>query len=116
VPQSNAETRVRRVDVEHPELAVTGVSEAMDGADRSGDVRAGTGAHDVGADRELRLALQHVEGIDVVGVRVRLDSLEVRAEAQLDYLELAKLGQDAVMPVPARDSLPAVRLDDEAVH
>jgi len=84
VTQPNAETRVRGVDVEHAQLAVAGVAEPVDGADRSGDIRPGTGADGVVPDRELGLALEHVEGIDVVGMRVPVDSLEVRPEAQLD--------------------------------
>jgi hypothetical protein len=87
------------VDVEHPELAVAGVAKPVHGADGSGDVRPRTGSYNLGAERELGLTLQHVEGIDVVGVAVQVDSLEVRPEAQLDDLELGKFGQDAVMPL-----------------
>jgi hypothetical protein len=83
------------VDVEHPELAVAGVAKPVRGADRSGDVGARTGAYNLGAERELGLTLQHVEGIDVVGVAVQVDPLEVRPEAQLDDLELGKFGQYA---------------------
>jgi hypothetical protein len=86
------------------------------GADRSGEVGARTGAYNLGAERELGLTLQHVEGIDVVGVAVQVDPLEVRPEAQLDDLELGKFGQDAVLLLTPRNALAAARLDDDPVH
>ena len=80
--------RIRRLDV-------PGVAEAMDDAGRRGHVRAGRRAEHLAADRELGLALEHVERVDVVVVRVQVDALERGAEAHVDDLELGQLGEHA---------------------
>jgi len=104
------------VDIQHAELAVGRVAESVNDADRCRDVGAEADANDVVPHDELGFALEHVEGVDMFRVAVRVDSLEVRPEAQLHDLELGQLGEDAVMPVGARDLLAIVRTDEDAVH
>src|SRR4051795_8795224 len=58
---------------------------------------AGTGLVRLLADRELDLALEHPERVDVVGVGVRIDG-EIRAEAELEGLDLRELDEHAVLP------------------
>ena len=67
--------------VEHAQLALAGVAEAVHDADRRRGVAAGAGAEDLVADGELGFSFEDVEGVDVVGVGVRVDAFEVRAEA-----------------------------------
>ncbi len=82
-----------------------------------GNEGAGAGAHHVVADRELRLAVEHVERIDEAVVHVRVDALEVRPETQLDRLELRELGQDPVVPMRALHALASVGSEcHDAVH
>jgi hypothetical protein len=84
----------------------------VDDADGSCNVGAGPHADDLVAHDELGLALEDVEGVDVVGVAVRVDALEVRPEGQFDDLELGQLGEDAVMTMGAGDLL-ALTLPEE---
>ncbi len=88
----------------------------MDDADRRGDIGAWPGADDLRADGELGLALEDVEGIDLVGVGVRLHALELGPEAELDHLELGQLGQDPVRSGPANELFAPVGAGDDAVH
>jgi len=67
------------------------------------------GAEEIVSDQELVLAGEHVERVDVILVGVRVDALEVGAEAELDHLELRKIAQDSVVPLPAGDVLAAFR-------
>ena len=96
------------MDVEHPELAISDVPEPVDDADRRGDVRAGAEANGLVSDDELGFALEYVEGVDLVGVAVRLDALEVRAEPEFDHFEVGQLGEDPVVAGPTRDLLAPV--------
>ena len=52
----------------------------------------------------------------MVGVAVRLDSLEVGAEAELDHLEVGQLGQDPVVSGAASELFAPVGSGDDAVH
>ena len=88
----------------------------MDDADRRCDVRAAPAAEDLVADGELGLALEDVEGVDLVCVGVRLHALELGPEAELDHLELGQLGQDPVVSRPAHELFAPVRAGDDAVH
>jgi hypothetical protein len=74
--------------------------------------RARAGANRLAFDLELGLALEDVEGVDVVCVGVRVDALEVRAEAEQERLQLGQLGEDAV---PA-NTLPLAGADDDSVR
>src|SRR5262249_18364822 len=67
-------------------------------------------------DGELCLALEHVERVDLVVVRVRLDAFELLTEGELDHLELGELGEDPVAPAGAGDVLAAVRAVDDPWH
>lgn len=86
------------MDVQHHEIAVAGDAEAVLDADGRGNPCPGTGVHDSAVDRELGLALEDVERIDVVSVAVEVDAREVRAEAELEDLELGQLREYAVLP------------------
>ena len=83
----------------------------MPNADRRGDVRSRSRTDDVVADGEVGLSLENVEGVDVVGMLVRLDALKLGTEANLDHLELGELDQDAVFSGAAWDPLATVRPD-----
>ena len=115
--QALREADVRGVDVEQAELGVTGVPEAVDDARRGRHERARLGAEDLASDPEFRLAGEHVERVDEVGVRVRVDALEVGSEPELDRFELRELAQDPVVPCGALDVLAAFRPQgDDGVH
>ncbi len=58
---------------------------------------------------ELGLALEHVERVDVVGVGVRVDALEVRPEGELEHLELAAALRGRGGPGRAPSSLALAR-------
>jgi hypothetical protein len=75
------------MDVENPQLAVTRIPKAVNRSDRCGHPGSGAGTDDLIAERELGLAVEDIEGIDMVwvGVWVNADS---RAKAGIDYLEL----------------------------
>ena len=72
---------------------------------------------DVIPDLKLGLAGEHVERVDVVVVGMRINSLEVGSEAQLDDLELWKLPENPVMSLAARELFPAFWAEcDDAVQ
>jgi hypothetical protein len=75
------------MDVENPKLAVARVPKAVHHSDRCGHPCPRTSTDDLVAERELGLALENIEGIDVVSVGVWVDA-ESRAKAGIDYLEL----------------------------
>jgi hypothetical protein len=58
------------VDVENPKLAVARVPKAVNYSDRYGHPRSGASSDDLIAERELGLAFENIEGIDVVSVGV----------------------------------------------
>src|SRR6185437_8202517 len=97
LPQAVCEAGVRRAQVQHPELARAGVAEPVHRADRRRDEAARAEAVRLAVERELGLALEHEEAVGVRAMRVRLDALEIRAEAKLDHLELVDLAQDAMV-------------------
>ena len=67
----------------------------------------GAGPEDVIPDLELGLSSEHEERVDVVVVGMRINSLEVGAEAQLDDLELWKLPENPVMSLAPHELFPA---------
>ena len=95
------------MDVEEPELGVGRVAEAVRDPCRRRDKASRPGSEDLVADEELGLAGEDVERVDVILVDVRVDALEVRAEAQLDDLELRQLAEDAVVALGPLDPFPA---------
>ena len=102
------------MDVQHAEVTRTAVPKAVHDSDRRGDVGAGTGLDDLAADDELGLAFEHVEGVDVVGVAVRRNALEVGTEGELDHLELRELGEDPMEAGSPGNLFAAVRAGDDA--
>jgi hypothetical protein len=103
------------VEVQEPELARADVAEAVPHADRGRDVVARTGADDLLADDELGLPLEHVEGVDVIRMSVRVDAFEVGAEAKLERLELGELREDAVEALPAGKELALAGAEEDAL-
>ena len=71
----------------------------------SGDVGAWAGADGLVADRELELALEDVEGVDLVGMDVGRDGAELGLARELDHLELLALGLDDEVAVLSGDRL-----------
>ena len=72
-------------------------------ARRRRDERAGADANGLVADRELELALEDVERVELVLMDVRGDRPELRFARELDHLELLLLGLDDEVAVLARD-------------
>jgi hypothetical protein len=93
------------VDVDYPKLGAADVPEAVLHATRGGDEAPGARAEDLLAHLELGLAVEHVERVDVVGMAVKRDALEVGAEPELDHLVLRKLAEDAMVALATRDML-----------
>jgi hypothetical protein len=93
VAQAAGETRVRRMDGQHPQFFVSDVAEAVGDTDRGGDVGTRPRAHDLVADHELGLTFDHEEGIDVIRMAVGLHPFEVRAESQVDHFQFGKFRQ-----------------------
>jgi hypothetical protein len=60
---------------------------AVNHSGRCGHPCSSAGTDDLVAERELGLALENIEGIDVVSVGVWVDA-ESRAKAAIDHLEL----------------------------
>ena len=58
------------MDVENPKLAVARVAEAVNGSDWNRHPRSGARTDDLIVECKFGLALENVEGIDVVRVRV----------------------------------------------
>src|SRR6476619_1722743 len=114
--KTGGEARARGVDVDHPEFAGAGVPEPVSDADWCGDIGSRACQHRPIADGELGLALETVEGVDLVGVSVGLDTFEFRPELELDHLELRQLGEDPVEARAARESLALVGADRDSVH
>ena len=110
------EAGVRGMDVEHPELAGSGVPEPMDDANWRGDVGSRASQYCPIADDELGCAFENVEGVDLVCVGMGLDAFELRPEMELDYLELRQLGEDPVEARAARGSLALPWADGDSVH
>jgi len=104
------------VDVQHSKVVVADIAEAVDDADRSCDICAWSHAHDLVAHEELGLTLEHVERVDVVGMAMQVDALEVGPEAKLDGLELGQLGEDAVMAMGAGDLLALPVPEQDPLH
>jgi len=94
-----------RVNVEEASVARSWVAEAVANSRRSGDVGAGAGVDGLVADRELELALEDVEGVDLVGVDVRRDRAELRIARELDHFELGALRLDDEVAVLTGDRL-----------
>ena len=104
-PHALDEAVRRRVDVEEARSARPGVAEAVPYARGSGDERTGAYPDGLVADRELELALEDVEGVELVGVDVRIDRPELGVARELDHLELLALGLDDEVTMLAGDGL-----------
>ena len=102
-PHAVDEAVRRRVDVEEARRSGPWVAEPVPHTRWSSDERAGPDAHDLVADRELELALEDVEGVELVRVDMWIDRAEVRLARELDDLELLALGLDDEVAVLSRD-------------
>ena len=87
-PQPLVEADARRMDVEQACAVWPRVRKRVYGSERCGDERAGTETERFAADEELGLAVEHVEGVDVVVVAVWVRSHEARLELELDQGDL----------------------------
>src|SRR6188508_704663 len=105
----------RRVDIDEAGAFGAGVAETVAKAGRRRDVRARSDSDDLVAERELELALDHVEGVDLVRMDVGVDRVELGVARELDQLELGELGLDDEIAVPAGDRLTFARMDDDRV-
>jgi len=94
--QALEEAAGRGVEIEDTDRFVVREPEPVDGPRRGRDERARPGDARLVSDPELDLAVEHVEAVRVVGVRVRVDALEARAEGHVDRAELGKVAEDPV--------------------
>src|SRR6185437_8974940 len=105
----------RRMDVEQPCAVRPRVRKRMDGSDRRGDERAGAETERFAADKELGLAVEHVEGVDVIVVAVRVRSHEARLELELDQGELFAPDLDGRNPRSPLEPFPVARPEEDGV-
>src|SRR5204863_4891371 len=108
-PQPAYEPGVGRMEVEDTQVRRSRVGEAVASPGRRGQERARTGSPHLGPDHEVDLTGEDVERVDVIGVRMRVDALEIGAEGHLDHRELGQLGLDAVESVLVLDRFACAR-------
>ncbi|MDX6491719.1 MAG: hypothetical protein QOD43_1964, partial [Gaiellaceae bacterium] len=103
-----AEAHRRRVKVEEERSRVARIPKRVDDVGRSRGKRSRRPGNrlEVGSERELELALQHVEGVGVQPVHVRVGPHLARLIAEPRDDELVELREDAQRPLRAiRDGL-----------
>ena len=103
-----SETHARRMEVEEDRGVVARVAEGVDDARRGSCVgpRSAAEQRHVGAEPELQLPLEHVEGIGVVPVNVRFRPLFTGLVAKPRHDQLLQLDEDAQCPLGSvRDGL-----------
>ena len=96
------EARVRRVDVEYPDPARAGIAEAMLGAPWGREEGARATAPPLAINEELDLALDDVERVGVVRMRVGLDTFPAVLERAFYHLQIRQKDEQpkaAVLPV-----------------
>jgi hypothetical protein len=103
------------MDVENPKLALADVSKAVKHSYRCGHPVSRADMDDVIAELELSLSFKHIEGVNVIGVAVRVNA-ESEAEASIDDFELGELNEYAVVARTTGDLLSLVRGDVDAGH
>ena len=115
-PDALDETVRRRVDVEEAGPSGAWVAETVAKAREGGDERAGPDADGLVPDRELELALDDEERVDLVRMDVRVDGAELRIAGELDHLELVELGLDHEVTVLPGDSLALAGENDDRLR
>ena len=105
VAQAIGEAGVGRVDVQQPCVAGPRLRERVLDAGRRGDERAWPAEERPAVDGELDLALEDVERVGVVGVRVQLRPLELPVEVELEDREVGQIGLDERRARAARQPL-----------
>ena len=93
------------MDVEEARATRARVAKPVAHSRRGGDEGAWACEHGLVADREFDLSLEDEEGVDFVGVDVRLDRAELRLAGELDHLEFVALGLDDEVAVLSGDRL-----------
>src|SRR5262249_37307946 len=109
------EPGVGRVDVQYACATAACVPEAVTRAGRRGDERARAEPSGVVACGELDLAFEDVEGIDVIGVRVRVDG-ERLVEGDLEHRHAGQVDADGERPVVAGENLAITGSADGGFH
>jgi hypothetical protein len=104
------------VDVEETYAVRSGVRERVHDADRRRDVRTGSEAKPFVADEEFGPSVEHVEGVDVILVGVRVGSLETGLELELDQRELLAADLDRRDPVFALEPLTFSRRKEDRIR
>src|SRR5581483_3589835 len=89
------EADVRRVEVEQAKVDAAWTEPVLD-VRRHREERAGAGTVPLAVLEKLDFALEHVERVRVVGMGVRVDTLEVRAVGELEGLDVRQLREDAM--------------------
>ena len=104
-----------RVDVEATDRVGVGRAETVDAVARSGQKRARADDVRLVAHAEFNLAFEDVERVNVVGVGVGIDALELGLEGHVDHGELRQVAKDSVRAHGAAEGLGAVRLGEDRV-
>jgi hypothetical protein len=111
--QPLGEAGVGSVDVEQPDAALG--PEAVPCSRDGGSEHARLCPADGVPGHELDRALEHEEGVHVVGVRVRIDAFEAGGEAQLDHGQLGHDRLDAMLAHLAGRELALAREGDDGL-
>jgi hypothetical protein len=105
----------RCVEVEQADRLGPCDAEAVHGSGWCGDERPWPGEVRLVTDAELDQALEHVEGVRVIGVRVRVDALELGPEGHVDRGELRQVAEDVVLAGFVLDRLGVGRRGEDGI-
>ena len=106
----------RGVDIEEPNRLGPGVAEAVDAVSGRGDERARSREARRVADAEFDLPFEHVKRVDLGGVRVRVDALELGQEGHLERRELRKVTEDPMRAGVGAEGLGRVGLGENGIR
>src|SRR5690242_1111695 len=103
------------MNVEDPELSIASVAKAVTQSRRCNDPCPGAGSKHLVAERKLRLALEHIEGVGVIVMGVWFYG-EPGTEAQVYSLELGQLHKNPVVARAAPELFPFVGTNVDTRH
>ena len=112
---SLCEAGVGPVHVEEDGSTAGVVADAVQRPRRGSEERTGPGPHDVVAQDELGLAVQHEEAVHLVRVLVRPDARPVGLDFESEHGDLGEVAEDRVHPVLALEALAAAGWNDQRV-
>jgi hypothetical protein len=113
--QAVDEAARRRVEVEEPNRLRAGDAKAVDGTARRGDEGSWACDARLVADPELDVAFEDVERVDVVGVGVRVDALELGLEGHVDGSQLRQVAEDPMRARLVHERLGLIRPGEDSL-